>query len=223
MIPILPRAIEDYCAAHSTPPEPLLAEIERSTKTHCKQPQMLTGAHEGRLLTLLVQLTGARRVLEVGTFTGYSALAMAAGLPEGGTILTCEINADHARIARAFFDRSAQRRRIEVRLGPALETLAALPEHESFDLAFLDADKENYPAYYELILARLRPGGLLVADNVLWSGKVLDPREASDRALAVFNDLVHGDPRVENVLLPVRDGVMLTRKRQGRPERVHSW
>lgn len=214
MIPILPEAIERYCGAHSTAPDPLLAEIERYTRAHCAMPQMLTGAHEGRLLTMLVQLSGARRVLEVGTFTGYSALAMAAGLPVNGQIVTCEIDPDHARIARSFFDRSRHARQIEIQLGPALDTLRALPESEPFDFAFLDADKENYPGYYELIVPRLRPGGLLVADNVLWSGRVLDPKEPSDRALVAFNERVQCDPRVENILLPVRDGVMLARKRQ---------
>jgi len=213
MIPILPEAIENYCTAHSTAPDPLLSEIERYTRAHCAMPQMLTGAHEGRLLTMLVQLSGTRRVLEIGTFTGYSALAMAAGLPAEGAIVTCEIDPEHARIARSFFDRSPHAARIEIRLGPALATLASLPPEEPFDLAFLDADKENYPNYYDPILERLRPGGLLVADNVLWSGRVLDPKAASDRALVAFNEAVQRDPRVENILVPVRDGVMLARKR----------
>ena len=160
---------------------------------------------------MLVQLTGARRVLEIGTFTGYSALSMAAALPDGGEITTCEIDAQHARIAQSFFDRSPHGRKITIRLAPALETVSALKGE--FDFVFLDADKENYVNYYEAVLPKLKPGGLLVADNVLWSGKVLDPREKTDRAIVAFNDRVARDARVEQVMLSVRDGILLVRKR----------
>lgn len=210
---IVPKLIEDYAAAHSQTPSPLLDELEAHTHAHCALPQMLVGRLEGGLLKMLVRLTGARRILEIGLFTGYSALTMAEALPEGGTIVSCEINKETAAIAQSFFDRSPHGRKISLRLGPALDTLATLPKDALFDLVFVDADKENYANYYDAALPLLRPGGLLVADNVLWSGAVLDPKRDSDRALVEFNHKVHQDPRVEHVMLTVRDGVMLVYKR----------
>ncbi len=211
MIPIVDPQLEEYCRRHSSTPDPLLDELADYTRAHCKLPQMLTGPVEGMYLRMLVQITGARRVLEIGTFTGYSALSMAAGLPEDGELITGEIDVQHARIAQSFFDRSPHGRKISIRLAPALETLAGL--EGPFDLAFLDADKENYVNYYEAVLPKLRTGGLLVADNVLWSGKVLDPKEKSDQAIVAFNDHVAHDAQVEHVMLSVRDGMMLVRKR----------
>lgn len=227
---IVPEALEHYCAAHTTAPEPLLDELAAYTRAHCRHPQMLTGPVEGRLLRLLVQAIGARRVLEIGTFTGYSALNMAAGLTGDGELLSCEIDAEHARIAQSFFDRSDYGGRIRLQHGAALDTIAKLPVNELFDFAFIDADKENYLNYYEAVLPRLRAGGLLAADNTLWSGRVLDPKFKADdvqgrtsvaedrmsratRAIVAFNAHVARDPRVEHVLLSVRDGVMLVRKR----------
>jgi len=212
MLPILPQAIEDYCATHSSAPSPLLDELERYTQAHCALPQMLIGPLEGELLKLLVKLTGARRILEIGLFTGYSALTMAEALPDDGELISCDIDAANAAVAQAFFDRSPHGRKIAIHLGPALDTLNTFPANRAFDFVFLDADKENYINYYEAVLPRLKPNGLLVADNVLWSGKVLDPKEPSDRALVAFNDLVQRDPRVEKVMLGVRDGVLLIRK-----------
>ena len=174
---------------------------------------MLIGPFEGALLAMLVRLTGARRVLEIGTFTGYSALCMAEALPAKGKLTTCEIKPERADIARSFFARSPHGHKIKIHLGPALETLAGLPVSASFDFVFLDADKENYVNYYEAVLPCLRPGGLIVADNVLWSGRVLAPKKKSDRAVVRFNNHVRRDPRVECVMLPVRDGVSLIRKR----------
>lgn len=211
MIPIVAPALEDYCRRHTTAPDALLDELAAHTRAHCRLPQMLTGPVEGAFLKLLVQLGGARRVLEIGTFTGYSALSMAAGLPDDGELVTCEIVAEHARIAQSFFDRSPHGRKISIRLAPALETLAGLTG--PFDFVFLDADKEGYVNYYEAVLPKLRAGGLLLADNVLWSGKVLDPREKTDRAIVAFNRHVAADPHVEQVMLSVRDGMMLIRKR----------
>jgi len=213
MIPIVPPPIDAYCLAHTTPADPLLDELAAYTRAHCKLPQMLTGPVEGTFLRMLVQASGARRVLEIGTYTGYSALSMAAGLPDDGQLTTCEIDAEHARIAGSFFDRSLHGRKIDLRLGAALETLRVLPADARFDFAFLDADKENYLNYYEALLPRMRPGGLIAADNTLWSGKVLDPREKSDHAIVAFNSYVARDTRVEQVLLSVRDGVLLIRKR----------
>ncbi|HCU52787.1 MAG TPA: methyltransferase [Gammaproteobacteria bacterium] len=214
MIPVVPKPIEDYCLAHTSPTDPLLEELAGYTRAHCKMPQMLTGPVEGTFLRMLMQTSGARRVLEIGTFTGYSALSMAAGLPDDGELVTCDIDPDTNAIARSFWARSPHGGKISPRLGPALETLATLPVEPAYDLVFIDADKENYQNYYEAVLPRLRAGGLIAADNTLWSGKVLDPREKSDHAIVAFNDHIRKDPRVEHVLLSVRDGVLLIRKRE---------
>ena len=209
---IIPRKIEEYCLRHTTMRDKLLRELEKYTQRYCADAQMLIGPHEGALLAMLVRLTGARRVLEIGTFTGYSALCMAEALPAKGKITTCELKPEHADIARSFFDRSPHGRKIRLRLGVALETLAALPASANFDFVFIDADKENYVNYYEAVLPHLRSDGIVVADNVLWSGRVLAPKKKTDRAVVAFNKHVHRDPRVECVMLPVRDGVSLIRK-----------
>lgn len=210
---IIPKKIEEYCLCHTSPRGKLLAELEKYTRRHCEDSQMLIGPHEGALLALLVRLTRARRILEIGTFTGYSALCMAEALPKNGQLITCEINPRHADIAQSFFDRSAHGRKIKIHPGPALETLSSLPRSTKFDFVFLDADKENYVNYFEAVLPSLRSGGLIVADNVLWSGRVLAPKKKTDRAVSRFNKHVRRDPRVECVMLPVRDGVSLIRKR----------
>lgn len=211
MISVLPEAIERYCTAHSSGQSQLAQELERETQAHCESPQMLVGAWEGAFLRLLVAAVNARRVLEIGLYTGYSALSMAEALPENGELISCEVNADTAAIAQKYFDRSPHGRKITIRLGRALDTLKTLTP--PFDLVFIDADKENYGAYFDACLALLRPGGMIVADNVLWSGRVLDPKEATDRAIVAFNDKVRNDKRVECVMLPIRDGVTLIRKR----------
>ncbi len=210
---IVPQKIEGYYLRHTTARDKLLRELEKYTNRHCADAQMLIGPHEGALLAMLVRLTGARRILEIGCFTGYSALCMAEALPAKGKLTTCEIKPEHADIARSFFARSPHGHKIKIHLGPALETLAGLPVSTRFDFVFLDADKENYVNYYEAVLPHLRPGGLIVADNVLWSGRVLAPKNKTDRAVAAFNKHVRRDPRVECVMLPVRDGVSLIRKR----------
>ena len=174
---------------------------------------MLTGTIEGRLLEVLVRLSGARRVLEIGTFSGYSALSMAAALPPDGRIDTCEVDERNAEVARRYFARSPHGDRITLHLGPALETIARL--EGGFDLVFVDADKVNYLNYYEAVLPRLTERGLIVADNTLWSGRVARPDEddESTRALREFNDHVRADERVVCVQLTVRDGVTLIRWR----------
>lgn len=212
MIPVVPKPIEDYCLAHTSPVDPLLDELATYTRAHCKLPQMLTGPVEGTFLRMLVEVSGARRVLEIGTYTGYSALSMATGLPDDGKLMTCDIDADTNAIARSFWARSPHGKKIEPHLGPALETLAQFPADMQFDFVFIDADKENYLNYYEAVLPRLRPGDLIAADNTLWSGRVLDPKEKSDHAIVAFNAHVARDVRVEQVLLSVRDGVLLIRK-----------
>jgi caffeoyl-CoA O-methyltransferase len=209
---IIPKKIGDYCLRHTSPRGKLLRELEKYTRRHCEDSQMLIGPHEGTLLAMLVRLIGARRVLEIGTFTGYSALCMAEALPKNGRLITCEIKPQHAEIAQSFFGHSTHGRKIKIHLGHALETLASLPRAARFDFVFLDADKENYVNYYEAVLPRLRSGGLIVADNVLWSGRVLAPKKKTDRAVIKFNKHVHRDPRVECMMLPLRDGVSLVRK-----------
>jgi caffeoyl-CoA O-methyltransferase len=210
MIPLIDTRLEEYAIAHSDAPSPLLQELQAYTYEHCDNPQMVTGPLEAGFLRILVQLIGARRVLEIGLFTGYSALAMAEALPTGGELISCEIDPAHCAIANSFFDRSPHGDKIRVELGPALETLDTITGW--FDMVFLDADKENYVQYYEKTLSLLRPEGLLVADNTLWSGRVLDPKKETDHALVEFNQHVQQDDRVENVLLTVRDGMMLVRK-----------
>ena len=172
---------------------------------------MISDQLVGTLLQFLISVSGAKNVLELGMFTGFSALMMAHALPEGGKVTTCEVNPKAEEAARRFFDRSPHGKKIEVRMGPALDTLKTLTG--PFDLVFIDADKENYIAYYERCLDLLSPKGVIVVDNVLWSGRVLDPKGESDRAIAAFNQHVKNDRRVEHALLPVRDGLMLIRRR----------
>ena len=212
-VDIVPEIFERYARAHSAPPSALLGEIETYTIAHFAAPEMMSGPVEGAFLAMLVRLTGARRVLEIGLLTGYSALSMAEALPADGEIVSCEIDPEVAAVAQSFLDRSDHGGKVAIKRGPALETLGALPPGSRFDLAFLDADKENYVAYYETVVPLLRPGGLFVADNVLWRGAVIVPRSAEARAVARFNRVVRDDPRVECVMLTVRDGITLARKR----------
>jgi caffeoyl-CoA O-methyltransferase len=212
MTPLTTPEIERYAYEHTSPQGPLFDELREQTYASMTDPQMQVGRVEGIFLKTLVALVGARRVLEVGTFTGYSALSMAEGLPEDGELITCDIDPEATRMARSFFDRSPHGKKITIRLGNALDTIKSLPGALSFDLAFIDADKERYSDYFEAIVPRLRQNGLLVADNTLWSGEVIAPKSVSGKAIAEFNARVAADPRVENVLLTVRDGVMLARK-----------
>ena len=212
MLTLVPEEIDSYAAAHSTPLPALLEELVTVTREKTgERAQMLSGQLEGTLLHLLAAALGAQRILEIGTFTGFSALMMAAALPEDGKLITCEINPKVISIARSFFQRSPHGRKIEVREGPALQTLKAL--EGPFDLVFIDADKENYIAYYEATLSLLAPNGLIAVDNVLWSGRILNPEDDSSRAIAAFNEHVRQDQRVTQVILTVRDGVMLIRRR----------
>ncbi|HVM04624.1 MAG TPA: class I SAM-dependent methyltransferase [Acidimicrobiales bacterium] len=212
-MPVVDPAIEAYTEAHSTPPPPLLVELAEETSRSLPSPGMMVGHVEGRFLELLVFATGARRVLEIGTFSGYSALSMAAGLPPDGRIVTCDIEPRHAEVARRFADRSGYADRIEIRVGPALDTLETLDG--PFDLVFVDADKVNYTSYYEAVLPKLAERGLIVVDNTLWSGRVLEEADDSEDTVAIraFNDRVRADPRVVCVQLPVRDGVTLVARR----------
>lgn len=214
MLTLLPEALAEYVHAHTSEQLPLFEELREATYAQLEDPQMQVGRVEGTFLRMLVQLMGARRVLELGTFSGYSALSMAAGLPEDGRITTCDLDPKATSIAQSFFDRSPDGSKIEIRLGPAADTLDNLSrEGATFDLAFIDADKESYVAYWDAIVPMLRPGGLVVADNTLWGGAVLEPKTGSDHGIVNFNAHVRADERVEHVLLSVRDGMMLARKR----------
>ncbi|TML10337.1 MAG: methyltransferase [Actinobacteria bacterium] len=209
-MPIVPDPIEHYAEEHTTPPEPLLAALAQETRETLESPQMLTGTVEGRFLELLVYASGAGRVLELGTYSGYSALSMAAGLPPGGRIDTCEVDESRAGVARRYIEQSPYADRIQIHLGPALETIVKL--EGEFDFVFIDADKPNYVNYYEAVLPRLSERGFIAADNTLWSGRVLEPTDdEGTRAIKGFNEHVKTDPRVTSVVLTVRDGITLIR------------
>jgi caffeoyl-CoA O-methyltransferase len=216
--PIPQEVIAAYIENHTDPLSPLLEELVRETRLRTGRPHWSVGRTEGRLLQMLVGISGARRVVEVGTFTGFSALLMAEALPEDGRLVTCESEPSFAAIAQRFFDRSPHGRKIRLELGPALESLARLPEG-AMDFVFIDADKTAYTDYYEQALRLLRAGGLILADNVFWRGRIFkrSPTNPNARAIAAFNDRVGADPRVEKVMLTVRDGCYLIRKKDPSP------
>ena len=208
------RAIQ-YAREHSTTDSPLLREVTEATHRELECPQMLSDVLDGGLLMAFVHATRAELVLEIGTFSGYSSLAMASALAPGGRVVTCEIDEATAAVARRHFESSPLGERIDLRLGPAMDTIAALDG--PFDVVFIDADKTGYRAYYESVLGKLAPHGVIVVDNTLWGGRVLDRSEDSEstRALRDFNDHVLGDERTECVLLPVGDGMTAIWNRQG--------
>ena len=203
--------LDAYVAAHTTPVGPLLDDLEAATRASLTSSGMLAGPVVGALLRFLVGAVRARTVLEIGTYSGYSSLAMASALPEDGRLITCELDEERAAFARSWFDRSPHGGRIEQRIGPALETVDALDG--PFDFVFIDADKEGYRAYYDAVVPKLATSGAIAADNTLRSGDVLDPADATARAIAAFNEHVQADERTENVLLTVRDGLTLIRLR----------
>jgi caffeoyl-CoA O-methyltransferase len=205
--------VEAYAVEHTTPEPPRFAELAEQTRARTSAPGMMVGTLEGRLLTAVVAMLRPTTVLEIGTFTGYSSLSMAEALPPGGRIVTCDISEEHVAIARQHIGASPYADRIEFRVGPAIETLATLDG--PFDLVFIDADKTGYVGYYEAVLPKLAPHGVILADNVLWSGRILDPDEDDDntRAIRAFNDHVVADERVEVVVLTVRDGLSIIRRR----------
>ena len=208
--------VSDYLIAHSAPEDDLLARLAEETRTTFADVSgMQISADEGALLTMLTRLTGARNAVEVGTFTGYSSICIARGLADGGRLLACDVSGDWTALAQRYWAEAGVADRIELRLAPAVETLAALPEEPAIDLAFVDADKESYPAYYEELVRRLRSGGLLLLDNVLLGGRVFDATEQGERvtAMRAVNDRVVADDRVDAVMLPVRDGVTVARRR----------
>jgi caffeoyl-CoA O-methyltransferase len=210
----LSPAVHSYLVEHGTPPDAILRELAEETARLGPIAMMQIAPEQGAFMTLLARAIGARRAVEVGTFTGYSALCIARGLPEDGTLLACDVSEEWTSIGRRYWERAGVAKKIELRLGPALETLRALPGEPLFDLGFIDADKPSYPAYYEEILRRLRPGGLVLVDNVLWMGRVADPAadDEQTRAIRAFNHAVAADRRVECVMLAVSDGLTLLRK-----------
>jgi predicted O-methyltransferase YrrM len=208
------KQAEQYAADHTSPMSDLLEEIERFTLDNTPYPSMLTGRVEGRFLQLAVQLSAARYIVEIGTFTGYSALAMAETLPADGRIITIDHNPEHAQIAKGFFERSPAGHKITQRHGEALAILQTLPDAKT-DLVFIDADKHNYGNYYRESMRILRDGGIILADNALWYGRVFAPEDDDSRAMADFNEMVRADTRVENIFLTIRDGIFLIRKRTG--------
>jgi caffeoyl-CoA O-methyltransferase len=203
--------LEKYAEAHTTPPPAHLVAVDSETREKLDFPQMMVGTLEGRFLEMLVFAARPQNVLEIGTFSGYSSLAMAAGLPPGGKITSCELSPVHAEAARRHIAGSPYAERIEVIEGPAIDTVKSLSG--PFDFVFIDADKGSYLAYYEAVLPKLAPGGLIAADNTLWSGNVLKESDHSPdtQAIRAFNDAVAADPRVVCVQLTVRDGVTLIR------------
>ncbi len=204
--------VEAYAEEHTSDDGELFRRLEAETREKSTAPEMMVGRIEGRFLEFLVRLTGARRVLELGTFTGYSSLSMARGLPEGGRVITCDVNEETTAIAKRYAEEAGLADRIEYRLGPGLETIAQLDG--PFDLVFIDADKSNYVNYYDAVLPKLADDGLVVADNALADGRVVgDGATETVRAIKALNDRVRDDPRVEAVLLTVRDGMLLVRKR----------
>jgi caffeoyl-CoA O-methyltransferase len=211
---IVNEDVERYAEAHSSPDHQLFRRLEEETRATTDRPQMMVGPLEGPFLGWLVWLSQARRILEIGTFTGYSSISMALNLPEGGRIVSLDVNEETTAVARRYAEEAGVADRIEYRVGSALEELQNLDG--PFDLVFIDADKESYVDYYENVLPKLSERGFIVADNVLWSGRVLDEDgDESTQAIKAFNDHVAADDRVESLLLSVRDGMTLIRRRRG--------
>jgi caffeoyl-CoA O-methyltransferase len=213
MSDIVDPAVAAYVEAHTTRHPENMRELADETRSELESPQMLSGPVEGRLLEMLVHAAGAKRVLELGTYSGYAALSMASALPEGGKVVTLELDPERAKFARRHMDESPYGDRIEIRVGPALETLQEL--EGPFDLIFIDADKANYPRYYEAALELLGERGLIVIDNTLWSGRVVEGRSdgsENTETMKALNDRIAADPRVVAVMLTVRDGVTILRR-----------
>lgn len=204
------RALQSYAEDFTTDDSDLVKELIAASDEDLKHIDMLSGRVVGRMLSVLIKISAAKRVLEVGTFTGYSALTMAEALPEDGELVTCEYNKRYENIARTFFDKSDAGSKIRLVMGKALETIPEIPG--TFDFVFLDADKINYPNYYKLILPRMEQGGILVVDNVLWGGEVLDPQTDKAEAIDQLSRMIRDDHSVEQVMLPVRDGITIVRK-----------
>jgi caffeoyl-CoA O-methyltransferase len=205
--------LAQYVEAHTSPESPVLRKLNRETYAKVLMPRMLSGHLQGRVLSMISHMLRPDTILEIGTFTGYSAICLAEGLREGGTLITLDINEELESWVRSYFAEAGISDKVDYRIGNALEIIPQL--NHTFDLVFIDADKVNYGRYYDLVFDKVRPGGFIVADNVLWSGKVVQTGkiDADTQVILDFNERVHGDSRVENVLLPVRDGLMVVRKK----------
>ena len=207
------KEIENYALNHSSQENDLLKELNRQTHVQILQPRMLSGHLQGKVLSMFSYMINPKRVLEIGTYTGYSALSIAEGLAVDGEIITIDLNKELEPFTRSYFEKSDYNSKIKFLLGNALEVIPTL--YETWDLVFIDADKENYSAYFDLVINQVRKGGFIIVDNVLWSGKVLHevaPNDMETKGIIAFNSKVHADSRVENLLLPVRDGLMILRK-----------
>ena len=205
--------LEQYAGIHTSPESELLARINRETHLEVLQPRMLSGHLQGRVLSLLANLLKPKRILEIGTYTGYSALCLAEGLPDDGKLITIDVKEELQARVQGYFNDSSYKGQIDYRIGDAMELIPTLPD--MWDLVFIDADKKNYLNYYDLVIERMNPGGIILADNILWSGKVID-EAAQDREtvlLRKYNERIQADERVENILLPIRDGIMVARKK----------
>jgi caffeoyl-CoA O-methyltransferase len=211
----LTEAAHDYLLAHGTPPDDIQRELIEETSRLGGVSGMQIAPEQGAFMTVLTRLVGARNAIEVGTFTGYSALCVARGLPDDGHLLCLDVSEEWTAIARRSWERAGVSDKVELRLGPAADTLRSLPAGEVYDIGFIDADKPNYPVYYEEVLKRLHPNGVILVDNVLWGGDVFDESkdDANTVALRAFNDMVAADKRVEPVMLPLADGLTMVRKR----------
>ena len=210
----LDKKLDDYVVAHTEPENEVLEELNRQTHLQVLIPRMLAGHYQGRVLSMLSHMIKPKSVLEIGTYTGYSAICFAEGMPENGIIHTIDLNEELESFQNKYFEKSGYRNKIVQHIGNAIEIIPAL--EGNFDLVYIDADKENYCKYFDLVIDRVKPGGYIIADNVLWSGKVIEPLDPADeetRMLLEYNKKVQEDDRVQNVLLPIRDGLMVARKR----------
>jgi caffeoyl-CoA O-methyltransferase len=212
---IVPADISTYVAEHAEGPDQVLRELQQRTAELGSAAVMQVSADEGALLTLLTKLVGAASAIEVGTFTGYSSICIARGLAADGRLLCCDISEEYTALAREAWRAAGLDERIDLRIGPALDTLRSLPPDATYDMAFIDADKPNYVSYYDELIPRLRNGGVVLVDNTLWSGRVVDPQADDENTVAIrqFNDHVAADDRVDSCILPVSDGLTLVRKR----------
>jgi caffeoyl-CoA O-methyltransferase len=207
------QELDQYCCSHTAEENELLKRINRETHVEVLQPRMLSGHFQGRVLSMFSKMIQPKRILEIGTYTGYSALCLAEGLTSEGKLITIDVNEELATRVQSYFDASPFSNQIRYVISPALDVIPSL--NEEWDLVFIDADKQNYIEYYELILPLMRPGGYVILDNVLWSGKVVD-QDKNDKdttLLRKLNAIIHDDVRVEEVLLPIRDGLMIARKK----------
>ena len=208
---LIDPGISDYSEQHTSPESQLLKKINRDTYAGVMMPRMLSGHLQGRFLSMISKMIRPKNILEIGTYTGYSAICLAEGLAPQGKLITLDVNEELETKVRGYFVQAGLEQVIDYRIGNALKMIPDI--NEAFDLVFIDADKENYSNYFDLVIDKVVPGGYVLADNVLWSGKVLGTKPDKDtRAILEFNKKVHDDERVENVLVPIRDGILMMRK-----------